>query len=211
MSFDSKSSSSKTVCAALTLGKLGNITHKGWLYRYSSSSFLKGWKRRFFAISDERMYVFKENYHDSLHYDVIDLTTFRQVQQISTPRKTKYGFLLRSLRRPSVFDEPTEEMPESFEVELYADTEYALNEWMSAISKVFVTMDLRTIQSTPLSSFDALVHRAGLLQPRVGGSILKRMDKHRATTAMDHLQSSSTLVSGSPDGVVLTHLSGLDA
>ncbi|KAJ2786131.1 hypothetical protein GGI15_001695 [Coemansia interrupta] len=198
------SSSMSTDADALPLGKLTNVTHQGWLYRYSTSSFLKTWKRRFFVISDERMYMFKDNYHACRHSSVIDLTAFRSVQQVSNPRKTKYGFVLRTLRRPSVFEEPSGQPQEMFEVELYTETESALNEWLSAISKVFVTMDMRSFQS-PLSNFDALLQRAGNTQSRAGGSILNRMDKSR--NVINHATSSSTLVSsGSPDKLTLTPL-----
>ncbi|KAJ2719153.1 hypothetical protein GGI07_005391 [Coemansia sp. Benny D115] len=182
MSLTSSASSTNTERGALQLGSLTNVTHQGWLYRYSSGSFIKGWKRRYFAISDERLYMFRDANASSHHHAVIDLTTFRSVQQVANPRKTKYGFLLRTLRRPSVFDEPMSGPQEMFELELYAETETQLHQWISAVSKVFVTMDLRSFQS-PLSNFDALVHRAGSLQPRAGGSILSRMDKHRAAAA----------------------------
>ncbi|KAJ2811689.1 hypothetical protein H4S07_001898 [Coemansia furcata] len=197
MSLTSAASSSSTTCEAVQLGKL-TPTHQGWLYRYSSSSFLKSWKRRYYVLADERLYMFKDSSPHSHHHCVIDLTTFRSVQQISNPRKTKYGFLLRTLRRPSVFDDPTAAPQEMFELELYTETETALLEWMSAVSKVFVTMDLRSFQS-PVSSFDALVQRAGNLQPRLGGSILNRMDKRRVDggDSLSHSLSSSTLVSAS--------------
>ncbi|KAJ2320063.1 hypothetical protein GGI00_006297, partial [Coemansia sp. RSA 2681] len=82
---------------------------------------------------------------------------------------------------------------EMFELELYTETETGLLEWMSAVSKVFVTMDLRSFQS-PVSSFDALVQRAGNLQPRQGGgSILNRMDKRRVDGgSLSHSPSSYT-------------------
>ncbi|KAJ2592372.1 hypothetical protein H4R99_006427 [Coemansia sp. RSA 1722] len=194
MSLRSSSSSSADI-DALPLGKLSNITHQGWLYRYSTSSFLKSWKRRFFVISDERLYMFKDNYHGCRHGAVIDLTSFRSVQQVTQPRKTKHGFILRTLRRPSVFEEPTDQPQEMFELELYAESEDSLNEWIGAISKVFVTMDLRSFQS-PLSNFDALLQRTANMQPRTGGSILNRMEKSRAN-AIGHAESSSTLVSPS--------------
>ncbi|KAJ2040510.1 hypothetical protein H4S03_000989 [Coemansia sp. S3946] len=64
-------------------------------------------------------------------------------------------------------------------------------------------MDLRSFQS-PVSSFDALVQRAGNLQPRQGGSILNRMDKRRAEggNSLSNSPSSSTLVSSSSPGRV---------
>ncbi|KAJ2490626.1 hypothetical protein IWW37_003000 [Coemansia sp. RSA 2050] len=200
-SLTSGASSTSTTCEAVQLCKLAP-THQGWLYRYSASSFLKNWKRRYYVLADERLYMFKDNSPQSHHHCVIDLTTFRSVQQISNPRKTKYGFLLRTLRRPSVFDDPTAGPQEMFELEMYTETETGLLEWMSAISKVFVTMDLRSFQS-PVSSFDALVQRAGNLQPRVGGgSILNRMDKRRTegSNSLSNSASSSTLVSNSSPG-----------
>ncbi|KAJ2451088.1 hypothetical protein GGF42_004339 [Coemansia sp. RSA 2424] len=208
MSLTSAASSSSTTCEAVQLCKL-HPTYQGWLYRYSTSSFLKNWKRRYYVLADERLYTFKDNCPSSHHHSVIDLTTFRSVQQISNPRKTKYGFLLRTLRRPSVFDDPAAQPQEMFELELYTETETGLLEWMSAVSKVFVTMDLRSFQS-PVSSFDALVQRAGNLQPRQGGgSILNRMDKRRVDgSSLSHSPSSSTLVSSanSPERMTMTPL-----
>ncbi|KAJ2357568.1 hypothetical protein IWW50_001978 [Coemansia erecta] len=205
MSHSSMSSSARTACEAVLLGQL-NATHSGWLYKYSTSSFFKGWKRRYFVLSDERLYIFKDANSSCAHHSVVDLTTFRSVQQISNPRKTKHGLLLRSMRRPSVFDEPSGQAQELFELELYADTEMQLNRWISAISKVFVSMDLRAFQS-PLSNFDALVQRAGNLNTRAGGSILNRLDKSRANGVLSYSPSSSTLVSReSTDRITMTPL-----
>ncbi|KAJ2314589.1 hypothetical protein IWW52_000722 [Coemansia sp. RSA 2704] len=193
MSHSSLSSSARTACEAVPLGKLGG-SQRGWLYKYSSGSFLKGWKRRYFVLSDERLYIFKDDSAQCMHHAVVDLTTFRSVQQISNPRKTKHGLLLRSVRRPSVFDEPSQGAQEQFELELYAESERELNRWVSEVSKVFVSMDLRAFQS-PLSSFDALVQRAGKLNERAGGSILNRLEKQRGHGVLGHSPSSSTLVS----------------
>ncbi|KAJ2663339.1 hypothetical protein IWW48_001441 [Coemansia sp. RSA 1200] len=196
MSFTSSSSSTRTACEAVQLCKL-NTTHHGWLYKFSNTSIFKSWKRRYFVLSDERLYVFKDNSPSCHPHAVVDLMSFRSVQKISNPRKTKYGFLLRTLRRPSVFDDPMSQPQELVELELYAETEFALNEWMSAISKVYVTMDLRSFKS-PLTNFDALVQRAANLSTRPGGSILNRIEKNRIQNNNDmaaHLNSSSTLVS----------------
>ncbi|KAJ2456154.1 hypothetical protein EV183_000080 [Coemansia sp. RSA 2336] len=206
MSHSSISSSSRTACETIPLGKL-NATYGGWLYKYSSSSFIKSWKRRYMVLSDERLYVFKDDHPQCTHHSVIDLTTFRSVQQITNPRKTKFGLLLRSMRRPSVFDDPKAAPQELFELELYADSESELNRWISLISKVFVSMDLRAFQS-PLTNFDALVQRAANLNARNGGSILNRIDKKRS---LGHSPSSSTLVSrDSTERITMTPLGELN-
>ncbi|KAJ1783861.1 hypothetical protein LPJ62_004868 [Coemansia sp. RSA 2167] len=205
MSHSSLSSSARTACESVQQDQLRG-SHRGWLYKYSTSSFFKGWKRRYFVLSDERLYIFKDASATCLHHSVVDLTTFRSVQQISNPRKTKHGLLLRSVRRPSVFDDPSGAAQESFELELYAETETDLNRWIGAISKVFVSMDLRAFQS-PLSNFDALVQRAGNLNTRSGGSILNRLDKQRTNEALNYSPSSSTLVSrDSTDRITMTPL-----
>ncbi|KAI9505289.1 hypothetical protein GGI25_003619 [Coemansia spiralis] len=209
MSLTSSSSSTRTACEAIQLCKL-NATYQGWLYKYSNSSIFKSWKRRYFVLSDERLYIFKDNSPFCNHHAVVDLTTFRSVQKISNPRKTKHGFILRTLRRPSVFDDPAGEPQQLFELELYADDEYALNAWMGVISKLFVTMDLRAFQS-PLTNFDALVQRAGNLNTRPGGSILNRLDKRRQNNPLSHSPSSSTLVSStSTDPITMTPLGELN-
>ncbi|KAJ1796750.1 hypothetical protein LPJ59_003557 [Coemansia sp. RSA 2399] len=195
MSFTSSSSSTRTACETVQLCKL-DATYQGWLYKFSNASIFKNWKRRYFVLSDERLYVFKDNSPSCHPHAVVDLMSFRSVQKISNPRKTKHGFLLRTLRRPSVFDDPSCRPQELVELELYADSEYTLNEWMSSISKVYVTMDLRSFTS-PLTNFDALVQRAGNLSARPGGSILNRIEKTRIqnSNVMGHLHSTSTLVS----------------
>ncbi|KAJ2382301.1 hypothetical protein GGI23_007395 [Coemansia sp. RSA 2559] len=195
MSFTSSSSSTRTACETVQLNKL-DATYQGWLYKFSNTSIFKHWKRRYFVLSDERLYVFKDNSPTCHPHAIVDLMSFRSVQKISNPRKTKHGFLLRTLRRPSVFDDPSCRPQELVELELYADSEYTLNEWMSSISKVYVTMDLRSFTS-PLTNFDALVQRAGNLSARPGGSILNRIEKTRIqnSNGMGHLHSTSTLVS----------------
>ncbi|KAJ2157132.1 hypothetical protein GGF46_004722 [Coemansia sp. RSA 552] len=199
------SGSSRTACEAVPLFKLVPV-HQGWLYKYSSGSFLKGWRRRYFVLSDERLYIFKDDSPMCHHHSVIDLTAFRSIQKVSNPRKTRHGFLLRSIRRPSVFDEPNAEPQETFELELYTDSEPELNRWISLISKVFVSMDLRAFQS-PLSNFDALVQRAGNISGRPGGSILNRIEKRRQLESPSHSPSSATIVPESSDRLTLTPLS----
>lgn len=194
MSLTSASSSTSTACDAVQLNSLAS-THSGWLYRYSHNSFIKSWKRRYFVLTDERLYMFKENYPTCKHHDVLDLTTFRSVQQISNPRKTRFGFLLRSQRRPSVFDDPNESKPAGlFELELYADTEAIMSQWISEISKVFVAMDMRTFKS-PLTSFDKVVQRAGQ-QSGSGSSILSRLEKQRKLAGNGNATSTATGTSG---------------
>ncbi|PIA19713.1 PH-domain-containing protein [Coemansia reversa NRRL 1564] len=206
MSLHSSSSSSRTACEAVQLGKL-NSAHQGWLYKYSSTSFLRGWKRRYFVLSDERLYMFKDDHPASYHHGVIDLTTFRSVQKTASPRKCRFGFTLRTMRRPSVFDETTTPQDVS-ELELDAENESELNQWLSLISKVFVSMDLRAFQS-PLSNFDALVQRAGNLSARPGGSILNRIEKRRDPNHLTHSPSSSTLVPTDSARITMTPLSDL--
>ncbi|KAJ1727280.1 hypothetical protein LPJ61_004658, partial [Coemansia biformis] len=142
-----------------------------------------------------RLYVFKDCSPAAYPLHVVDLTAFRSVQQVGAPRRTKYGFELRTARRPSVFDRysATDTPLPPGELELYAESESELHQWIGAISTVFMAMDLRTFQS-PLSNFDALVMRAGKLGAP-GGSILDRLDRHRAATSVDRLPSESTLAS----------------
>ncbi|KAI8323871.1 hypothetical protein GQ54DRAFT_87749 [Martensiomyces pterosporus] len=198
MSLSSSSSSSETACEPVQLRKL-STTCEGWLYKQSSSSFMKAWRRRYFVLSDERLYIFKDNFGDATSHTIIDLANFKSVQQIANPRKTRHGMVLKSHRRPSVFDDPSNTAKENFEIELYSETAAGLNGWLDAISKLFVTMDMRTF-ATPLSNFDALLQRAGSMQPRKGGSILHRIDQHRSSQ-LSHSPSSTTLVSegASPD------------
>ncbi|KAJ2802725.1 hypothetical protein H4R20_003167 [Coemansia guatemalensis] len=206
MSLHSSSSSSRTACEAVQLGKLNSV-HQGWLYKYSSSSFLRGWKRRYFVLSDERLYMFKDDHPASYHSGVVDLTTFRSVQKTAYPRKCRFGFTLRTMRRPSVFDEAATSQ-EASELELDAENESDLNQWLSLISKVFVSMDLRAFQS-PLSNFDALVQRAGNLSARPGGSILNRIEKRRGPNHLAHSPSSSTLVPTDSARITMTPLGDL--
>ncbi|KAJ1958572.1 hypothetical protein GGI12_004697 [Dipsacomyces acuminosporus] len=179
MSLSSSSSSSEITCEPVQLRKL-NTTCEGWLYKLSNNGFMKTWKRRYFVLSDERLYIFKDNYSMSSSHTIIDLTNFRSVQQITNPRKTQFGLVLKSHRRPSVFDDPNDRARENFEVELYSDTQASLRGWLDAISKVLLTMDMRNY-ATPLSNFDALLQRAGSTQPRKGGSILDRIERHRSS------------------------------
>ncbi|KAJ2762321.1 hypothetical protein IWQ57_005828 [Coemansia nantahalensis] len=179
LSLHSSASSGRMAGEAIRLDRLAASYH-GWLYQRASGSLLRGWRRRFVVLSDERLYIFRDAAAAGYPVSVVDLTAFRSVQRASAPRRTKHGLVLRTARRPSVFDShPAAHAPPpaAGELELYADCEVELQQWIGAVSAVFVSMDMRAFQS-PLSSFDALVHRAGKLGAP-GGSILNRLERQR--------------------------------
>ncbi|KAJ2715269.1 hypothetical protein H4R19_001295 [Coemansia spiralis] len=181
-SLHSSASSGRTAGEGIRLDQL-TPAHHGWLYQRASGSLLRGWRRRLVVLCDERLYIFKDAASASCPLATVDLTAFRSVQQVAAPRRTKYGFVLRTARRPSAFDTQTPGSlplpPPAGELELYAESEAELQQWIGAVSAVFLAMDLRAFQS-PLSSFDALVHRAGKISGP-GGSILTRLDRHRGS------------------------------
>ncbi|KAJ1950608.1 hypothetical protein FBU59_000594 [Linderina macrospora] len=196
----SSSLSSEGSCPPVQLRKL-QATHEGWLYKQSTSSFMRTWKRRYVVLSDERLYIFKESFDSTSTTSVVALSNFRSVRRVTNTRKTPYGMVLMTHRRSSVFDDPTDEVKENFELELYAESEAQLNNWLEIISKILVNMDMRSFVS-PLTSFDALLQRAGNMQNPMS-SVRSQIAQNRATLSQS--PSTATLVSnGSMDAKAIT-------
>ncbi|KAJ2763338.1 hypothetical protein IWQ56_004859, partial [Coemansia nantahalensis] len=184
-SSSSSFNSGRTGGETVRLGKLP-VTQHGWLYQRGSGSFLRGWRHRLVVLSDERLYIFKDAAIAGCPVSAIDLSAFQLVQRAAAPGRTKFGFVLRSERPPSVFGghvpmvpPPPKKQQPSEDLELYADTEAELEQWISALTDVLVPADVHEFQS-PLSSFDAAVNRVGK-SSAPSGSILTRLERQRET------------------------------